>query len=73
MEDKCEADILSGSRPEPSVTADMLSSNPGGAGCWSTGVLEFCALSELEPANVGLEVLSGRCFLGPIPVVKTPG
>jgi hypothetical protein len=30
------------------------------AGCWSTGALESCALSELHPANAGLEVLSGH-------------
>jgi hypothetical protein len=30
------------------------------AGCWSTGVLEYCPLSELHPASAGLEMLSGH-------------
>jgi hypothetical protein len=33
------------------------------AECWSTGVSEYCAFSELHPAAAGLEVLSGRFFL----------
>jgi hypothetical protein len=32
------------------------------AECWSTGVSEYCAFSELRPASAGLEVLSGRTY-----------
>jgi hypothetical protein len=58
-EDKCEADSQWG------VTRTI---GYGGqavleswrAVYWSTGVLEFCALSELHPANTGLQMLSGH-------------
>ena len=32
------------------------------AECWSTGVSEYCAFSELHPRS-GLEVLSGHLLL----------
>jgi hypothetical protein len=34
---------------------------------WSTGVLEYCALSELHPARAGLKVFSGRFHWLPYP------
>jgi hypothetical protein len=43
------------------------------AECWSTGVSEYCAFSELHPAAAGLEVLSGHLLLSTKPRVKTLG
>src|SRR5260370_42544622 len=43
------------------------------AECWSTGVSEYCAFSELYPANAGLGLLTGRFLGGRLPRAEAQG
>src|ERR1700726_4569898 len=43
------------------------------AECWSTGVSEYCAFSELYPANAGLGLLTGRFLGGRLPRAEALG
>jgi hypothetical protein len=43
------------------------------AECWSTGVSEYCAFSELYPTNVGLGLLTGRFPGGRLPRAEALG
>jgi hypothetical protein len=40
---------------------------------WSTGVSEYCALSELHRARAGLKVLSGRILGARLPRAEAQG
>ena len=43
------------------------------AECLSTGVSEYCAFSELYPANAGLGLLTGRFLGGRLPRAEAQG